>query len=298
MVFFIHGFNVQTEGLVTSTEAMQTNFDSQKPNEVLVVPIDWACADPGGLLGKVEGDLGLPTAMTYHEDKDNSKIAGGALWKFFSGLKKEKWSKPLNVIAHSMGNRVLRCVGKSAAKDSSWHTDALKEGTTLLQAAPEDLKNNDNLFDNIFLVSADIPESVFDKPDAALVDDEEAEHALQSGVAALAVMTKRMHVLHANGTDGAMKQRLIANKLNAGLGSRGPWSSGLLGFGEESAKVWDKIGDALEKYEGETDPKKNNSNVHVEDCSSWNMKASHNGHSYQFAPEAVKYYIKHMIKGM
>ena len=108
MVFFIHGFNVQTEGLVTSTEAMQTNFDSQKPNEVLVVPIDWACADPGGLLGKVEGDLGLPTAMTYHEDKDNSKIAGGALWKFFSGLKKEKWSKPLNVIAHSMGNRVLR----------------------------------------------------------------------------------------------------------------------------------------------------------------------------------------------
>merc|ERR1712021_9194 len=30
------------------------------------------------------------------------------------------------------------------------------------------------------------------------------------------------------------------------------------------------------------------------DCSSWNMKASHNGHSYQFAPEAVKYYIKHM----
>ena len=73
--------------------------------------------------------MGLPTLMTYHEDKDNSKIAGGALWKFFSGLKKEEWSKPLNVIAHSMGNRVLRCVGKSAAEDSSWHTDALKEGT-------------------------------------------------------------------------------------------------------------------------------------------------------------------------
>ena len=120
--------------------------------------------------------MGLPTLMTYHEDKDNSKIAGGALWKFFTGLKREKWN---NVIAHSMGNRVLRYVRKLAAEDSSWHTDALKEGTNaVLQAAPEDLKNNDNLFDNIFLVSADIPESVFDKPDAALVDDEEAEHAL------------------------------------------------------------------------------------------------------------------------
>ena len=302
MVFFIHGFNVQTEGLVTSTEAMQTNFDSQKPNEVLVVPIDWACADPGGLLGKVEGDLGLPTAMTYHEDKDNSKIAGGALWKFFSGLKKEKWSKPLNVIAHSMGNRVLRCVGKSAAKDPSWHTDALKEGTTLLQAAPEDLKNNDNLFDNIFLVSADIPESVFDKPDAALVDDEEAEHGLQSGVAALAVMTKRMHVLHADGHDWPLNASFLLNAENwtgkARLGSRGPYTSGLLEG--EKAEVWHKIGDTLEKYEGiETDGNKNYSNVHVQDCSGWNREAAPViGHSYQFAPKSVAYYLKHMIKGV
>ena len=199
-------------------------------------------------------------------------------------------------MAHSMGNRVLRCMGKEAVQgDASWNEDGL-QGKSLLQAAPVQVKNHENLFENIFFVAADIPESVFDEPDGK--HGEQAEHALQSGVAALAVMTKRMHVLHANGTDGAMTERFIANKLNAGLGSRGPWSSGLLGFREESAKVWDKIGDALEKYEGETDPKKNNSNVHVEDCSSWNMKASHNGHSYQFAPEAVEYYIKHMTKGM
>ena len=36
------------------------------------------------------------------------------------------------------------------AEDSSCHSDALKEGTTLLQAAPADLKNNENLFENIF----------------------------------------------------------------------------------------------------------------------------------------------------
>ena len=295
----------QTKQMVEATDSLQTEFDRKEPEKVLVVPVDWACDDGGSLLGSVLENVPgraaslLETGLRYWEDQKNAKLAGSALWKLFSGLKKEMGSEPtlsLSVMAHSMGNRVLRCMGKEAVQgDASWNEDGL-QGKSLLQAAPVQLKNHENLFENIFFVAADIPESVFDEPDGK--HGEQAEHALQSGVAALAVMTKRMHVLHANGTDGAMKQRLIANKLNAGLGSRGPWSSGLLGFGEESAKVWDKIGDALEKYEGETDPKKNNSNVHVEDCSSWNMKASHNGHSYQFAPEAVKYYIKHMTKGM
>ena len=297
MVFFIHGFNVQTEGMVTSTDNMQTNFDSspqnQKDKDVLVVPVDWACTD---------GKTPIAFAFDYHPDQASSETAGKALWKLVSGLKKENNAHILNVIAHSMGNRVLRCVGKSAAEDSSWHTDALKEGTTLLQAAPEDLKGNENLFDNIFFVSADIPESVFDKPDAALVDDEEAEHALQSGVAALAVMTKRMHVLHADGHDRPLNASFLLNQEKwtgkARLGSRGPYTSGLLGG--KQAEVWHKIGDALEKYEGiEADGNKNYSNVHVQDCSGWNMKAApHIGHSYQFAPKSVAYYLKHMIKGV
>ena len=295
MVFFIHGFDNETNYMVASTDNLQTNFDLKEPDKVLVVPVDWACeADPDGPLGF---EL-FAKKDRYHEDQTSSEVAGSALWKLFSGLKKNsKQTLSLNVIAHSMGNRVLRCMGKSAvpAGDASWTKKGLKD-TSLQKAAPKDLQSNENLFENIFFVAADIPESVFEEPDGPHV--EQAEHALQSGVAALAVMTKRMHVLHANGTDGAMKQRLIANKLNAGLGSRGPWSSRLLGFGEESAKVWDKIGDALEKYEGETDPKKNNSNVHVKDCRPWNTEASGDGHSYQFALEAVTYYREHMTKGV
>ena len=41
-----------------------------------------------------------------------------------------------------------------------------------------------------------------------------------------------------------------------------------------------------------------NGSVRVKDCSPWNAKASDNGHSYQFAPEAVAYYLKHMTKGV
>jgi len=304
VVFFIHGMSQQTREMAVSTEAMQTNFDSKEPEGVLVVPIDWACADPG-LLGNLD-KLGL---IEYHKDKEtNSKLAGSALWKLFSGLKKEgsEHTLSLNVIAHSMGNRVLRYVGKEAAEDSSFYTDALKDGTTLLQAAPEDLKRNKNLFDNIFFVSADIPESVFDEPDVAV--SEQAEHGLQSGLAALAVMTKRMHVLHANGHDADLNASFLLNLGHARLGSRGPWSGGEPALGGKSTKVWEKIGDALEKYEGvEEDGNTNNGNVYVQDCSGWNRKADPEklspewwpkGHSYQFYPQSVAYYLKHMTKGV
>ena len=114
-------------------------------------------------------------------------------------------------------------------------------------------------------------------------------------------MTKRMHVLHANQRDLALDASgSLLNKGNGRLGSRGPWSSGRLALGGESAKVWDKIGDELDKYEGiETDVNKNNSNVHVQDCSAWNKNIdSLVGHSYQYDPKSVAYYLSHMTKGV
>ena len=200
----------------------------------------------------------------------------------------------LSVMAHSMGNRVLRCMGKEAVQgDASWNEDGL-QGKSLLQAAPVQVKNHENLFENIFFVAADIPESVFDEPDGK--HGEQAEHALQSGVAALALMTKRMHVLHAKTDEALNKESIIVNQGHARLGEHGPWSSTLLGMRGESTKVWDKINGELEKVDGiEKDA---NGNVRVHDCTPWNEKASKNGHSYQFAKEAVAYYLEHMVKGM
>ena len=98
-------------------------------------------------------------------------------------------------------------------------------------------------------------------------------------------MTKRMHVLHADGHDADLNASFALNLGHARLGSRGPWSSGLLGLEKgKSAKVWDKINDALE------------SNVHVQDCSAWNRKADPTplspewwlkGHNYLFYPQSV-----------
>ena len=293
--------------VIEATDSLQTNLDSQKPEEVLVVPVEWACADKDGLGGiPVIGQV-----LRYGDDQKNAELAGSALWKLFSGLKKEIGSEQtlsLNVMAHSMGNRVLRCMGKEAVPadgDASWNEEVL-QGQLLHEAAPAALKNHENLFENIFFVAADIPECVFDEPDGP--HSEQAEHALQSGVAALAVMTKRMHVLHGDGKDIALslesiitnqvlKADFLGRKAKARLGSHGPMSSKIFGLRGEVSKVWDKIGDALEKYE-QKDGEENIGNVHVKDCSPWNTEANKNGHSYQYAPEAVAYYLKHMTKGV
>ena len=84
--------------------------------------------------------------------------------------------RKLNVVAHSMGNRVLRYVGKSAVVD--WDRDALQSGSSLLDAAvpPEGSNIHEHLFDNIFFVAADIPATVFDAP-TDREEEEQSEHA-------------------------------------------------------------------------------------------------------------------------
>ena len=115
--------------MVDGTHKMQENFTKQG-GEALVVPVDWACSD------KFRPD------KAYYEDQESAEFAGRAFGNFLRGVKQSGIIKTtLNVVAHSMGNRVLRCVGKSAVSDdSSWYTDALQDGVSLLEAAPKDLK--------------------------------------------------------------------------------------------------------------------------------------------------------------
>ena len=276
--------------MVDGTHKMQENFTKQG-GEALVVPVDWACSD------KFRPD------KAYYEDQESAEFAGRAFGNFLRGVKQSGIIKnTLNVVAHSMGNRVLRCVGKSAVShDSSWYTDALQDGVSLLEAAPEDLKRHEDLFDNLFFVAADIPESVFEKPDGK-ENSEQQEHALRSGVAALAVMTKRMHVLHSL-HDRALMLSKVSNSSWTGFSRR----LGIVGPKSRrgtATDVWEKIGNTLEKNTA-TDGSVDNNNVHVLDCTDWNNDAIFNnggvggsalGHSYQAFPESVAYYLKHMPK--
>ena len=165
-----------------------------------------------------------------------------------------------------MGNRVLRCVGKSAVTDG-WDKEALAKGKSLLEAAPKDLQSNKNLFENTFFVSADIPESVFEEPTDG-TEGQQEEHALKSGIAALAVMTARMHVLHANFNDIALNASFALNESSRRLGSRGP------------NNVWETIEEK----------------VTILDCSEWNHKGDIAlGHNYSTYKKAVAYYHEQMV---
>ena len=52
LLFYLHGMGQQTKQMVEATDSLQTNFDSQKPEGVLVVPVDWGCDDGGGWMAQ------------------------------------------------------------------------------------------------------------------------------------------------------------------------------------------------------------------------------------------------------
>ena len=164
----------------------------------------------------------------------------------------------------------------------------MEPGKSLFEAAPKSLQKNKDLFDNLFFVAADIPDTVFESPTVGTKetqDDDQTDHALKSGIAALSVMSKRMHVLHAAGTDLALNtSRGLFNKFNGRLGSLGPYDN------RKPAKVWEAVSNELED-KGSADALYGN--VYVKDCKKWS-KGSNFGHCYETTPKSVQYYIEHM----
>lgn len=107
ILIYIHGFNNQPEkDVFPRAQELQRLFDAQQANLVRVLPIIWPCNDQMGII------------RDYYDDQDAADVSAFAfsrlLEKFF------KWQddnatngipsclKRINVLAHSMGNRVLR----------------------------------------------------------------------------------------------------------------------------------------------------------------------------------------------
>ena len=105
LLFFIHGFsNLPEPDIFPRVELLQKLFDDKEPNLVLVVPIIWPCDNDLGIVGD------------YWDDQ---KSADKSAFSFSRVLQKFlKWRdedpddapclKRINVLAHSMGNRVFR----------------------------------------------------------------------------------------------------------------------------------------------------------------------------------------------
>jgi esterase/lipase superfamily enzyme len=136
VLIYIHGFSNLPEDVFKNAEEFQSLCNKKKEGEVLVVPIIWPC----------DNDLGI--VKDYWDDQkaaDQSAFSlARMLQKFMEWRSSPEYNpeddpclKRINVLAHSMGNRVLR------QTLSNWHKYDQPKGLPLL-------------FRNTFLVAADI----------------------------------------------------------------------------------------------------------------------------------------------
>jgi esterase/lipase superfamily enzyme len=137
VLFFVHGFNCQPEASVfPEALKLQSLCDALAPDLVEVVPLVWPCDDDFGLV------------LDYWDDQQAATASGLALarvlgkfiaWRDRLGTE-ETCLKHVNILAHSMGNRVL------ATALSSW-----AHGYGAVPA----------LFRNVFMAAADIANDAF-----------------------------------------------------------------------------------------------------------------------------------------
>ena len=136
LLIYIHGFSNLPEDVFAGATEFQRLCDRADKDEVLVIPIVWPC----------DNDLGI--VKDYWDDQkaaDQSAYSlARVLEKFLAWRNSEKFNplhdpclKRINVLAHSMGNRVLR--GTLAA----WNRYDLSHGVPLI-------------FRNTFMVAADV----------------------------------------------------------------------------------------------------------------------------------------------
>lgn len=152
LLLYIHGFNTMPDGAFKLAEELQIYCDQNDADEILVVPLIWPC----------DNDLGI--VQDYWDDQKSADASAfafaRALDKFIawrdSSLNEHTTDaclKRINVLAHSMGNRVLR------ETLACWNKYDLADGVPLI-------------FRNSFLIAADIEnESIHRDQRGGLISD-------------------------------------------------------------------------------------------------------------------------------
>lgn len=153
LLFYLHGFNNNMEPHVfENAQKLQSLINTRSPDLVYVIPIIWPCDD----------DSAIAFIDDYWDDQDAADASGPAFSRLIG--KFDKWRrdkkqqeipclKRINILAHSMGNRVL----KNALND--WAS----------KYASGDMPQ---LFRNVFMIAADVKNDILEKnkPGRHIVD--------------------------------------------------------------------------------------------------------------------------------
>jgi len=139
ILFYIHGFNNQAESdIFPRAEKLQQLFDQESGQQdiIKVVPLIWPCDD----------DTPVQFLDDYWDDQRAADRSGEAFTRMFAMFNswrnsdeniKKPCMKRINVLSHSMGNRVLRNALSNWAKKSANNSMPL-------------------IFRNVFMVAADV----------------------------------------------------------------------------------------------------------------------------------------------
>ncbi len=142
LLMTIHGFNTSPSAALANTKRMQTLFDAKMPGKVGVLPLIWACEISS-----------VNIAERYLDDQlrgDASGIAFARLFMMFLEWrdKNSTLTNPcmirISMLAHSMGNRVLRQAVRDLQKVYGYY-DIPK------------------VFKHIFMVAADLTNQTLEK---------------------------------------------------------------------------------------------------------------------------------------
>ena len=107
VLIYIHGFSNLPEAVFKDAKEFQSLCDSKKAKEVLVIPVIWPCDNDFGII------------KDYWDDQKAADQSAFALARMFQKFMDWRGSpeynpeddpclKRINILAHSMGNRVLR----------------------------------------------------------------------------------------------------------------------------------------------------------------------------------------------
>ncbi|MDX2240227.1 MAG: alpha/beta hydrolase [Leptolyngbyaceae cyanobacterium bins.302] len=106
ILLYLHGYsNLPEPAIFPTAERLQALFNQKANGQVVVVPIIWPCDDDRGAV------------KDYFDDQiaaDASDVAFARMfekflkWREVNSTLENPCAKPINVLAHSMGNRVLR----------------------------------------------------------------------------------------------------------------------------------------------------------------------------------------------
>ena len=182
ILFYLHGFNSLPEKSIFQTAGKLQDLLNQQSNHcVEVVPLIWPCDDDFGILGDYFDDQKAADASDFAFMRLFEKFLN---WRESNSTLDNPCTKRLNILAHSMGSRVLRGALTRAVKYY------LAQGVPLL-------------FRNIFMSAADMVNE-------SLEPEQEGKYIVQAA---------RNVIVYYAADDLALRSSKVANVRN-GIASR------------------------------------------------------------------------------